>query len=107
MKENREIRRTEDYTENTESHYRLPNSTTEEGLAMKFSVGYGAVLRYGDRVLVTDRAWKGFIAAIYEFIENPEETGLAECECRLNLTHMSGEAFQDGGHAIAWAMRQK
>ena len=27
-------------------------------------------------------------------------------ECRLNLIAMSGELFEDGGHAIAWAMQQ-
>ena len=33
-----------------------------------------------------------------------EETGLDEIECRLNLTAMSQEVFEDGGHAIEWAM---
>lgn len=107
MKETKNILRTEGYTENTENRYRLPNVSTMENLAMKVTAGEGAVLRFGDRVLVTDHAWKGFIAAVYEFIEDEKETGLSYIECRLGLTHMSAETFEDGGHAIAWAMAQK
>jgi len=97
------IRRFGDFTENTEAHYRLPNTTTMEHLMMRVAAE-GAVLRMGDKVLVTDRAMKGFTAAVYEFIETPEETGLGHIECRLNLTAMSQEVFEDGGHAIEWAM---
>ena len=79
------IKRYEDYTENCVNRYRLP---------------------MGDKVLVTDHAWKGFIAGVYEFIETPEETGYSYIECRLNLISMSAELFEDGGHAIAWAMQQ-
>ena len=64
----------------------------------------GAVLKMGDKVLVADRGWKGFIAGVYEFVDTSEETGLDEIECRLNLVAMSQEVFEDGGHAIAWAM---
>ena len=56
--------------------------------------------------MVTDHAWKGFIAGVYEFIETPEETGYSHIECRLNVIAMSGELFEDGCHAIAWAMQQ-
>ena len=94
MKE-RGIKRYEDYTENCVNRYRLPNTA-----------GEGAVLKMGDKVLVTDHAWKGFIAGVYEFIETPEETGYSYIECRLNLIAMSAELFEDGGHAIAWAMQQ-
>ena len=100
------IRRQEGYTENMENHYKLPNTTTMESLQIKVSAGEGAVLKMGDKVLVTDHAWKGFIAAAYEFIETPEETGYGYIECRLNLIAMSGELFEDGGHASAWAMQQ-
>ena len=100
------IRRHEEYTENMENGYKLPNTTTMESLQIKVSAGEGAVLKMGDKVLVTDHAWKGFIAAAYEFIETPEETGYGYIECRLNLIAMSGELFEDGGHAIAWAMQQ-
>ena len=45
----------------------------------------------------------GNTAAIYEFIETPEETGLGDIECRLNLIEISEEGFEDAGHAAAWA----
>ena len=83
------------YTENKAARYRLPN---------KVNATVGAVLKMGDKVLVADRGWKGFIAGVYEFVDTPEETGLDEIECRLNLTAMSQEVFEDGGHAIEWAM---
>ena len=98
------IKRTEAYTENKVACYRLPNTTTMENLSMQITAGEGAVLKMGDKVLVTDIAWKGFIAGVYEFIETPEETGFGYIECRLNLIAMSAELFEDGGHAIAWAM---
>lgn len=106
MKESMNIKRHEEYTENTAVHYRLLNITTREHLCMKVSAGEGAVLKFGDRVLVTDCGWKGYIAGVYEYLETPEEAGVSECECRLNLIHMSEETFEDGGHAIAWAMKQ-
>lgn len=68
MMENTGIKRYEDYTENCENHYRLPNTSTMENLSMKVTAGEGAVLKMGDKVLVTDHAWKGFIAGVYEFI---------------------------------------
>ena len=92
------------YTENKAARYRLPNTTTMEDLAMEVNATVGAVLKMGDKVLVADRGWKGFIAGVYEFVDTPEETGLDEIECRLNLTAMSQEVFEDGGHAIEWAM---
>ena len=98
------IKRTEEYTENTAVRYRLPNTSTMENLAMQVSAGEGAVLRFGDKVLVTDHAWKGFIAGVYEFIDDEKE--FSYIECRLNLIAMSEKTFEDGGHAIAWAMNQ-
>ena len=100
------IKRTEEYTENKTACYRLPNITTMENLSMQVTAGEGAVLKMGGKVLVTDAAWKGFIAGVYEFVETPEETGLGYIECRLNLIAMSADLFKDGGHAIAWAMQQ-
>ena len=96
--------RTEDYTENREACYRLPNVTTMEKLSMLVNAGEGAVLKYGEYVLVTDHAWVGFIAGVYEFIETPDEIDGGECECRLNLIAFPDELFIDGGHAIAWAI---
>ena len=56
MMENTGIKRYEDYTENCENHYRLPNTSTMENLSMKVTAGEGAVLKMGDKVLVTDHA---------------------------------------------------
>ena len=82
--------------------------TTMEHLQMQVSAGYGAVLKYDDKVFVTDCHWKGgFTAAVYEFVETPEETGLSDIECRLNLIAKANEMFVDNGHAIAWCMAQK
>ena len=81
--------------------------TTMERLQMKVTAGYGAVLKFGNRVLVTDAHWKGFTAAVYEFIESPEEAGVGDIECRLQLIRKADQTFPDGGHAIAWCMAQK
>ncbi len=81
--------------------------TTIEKLQLEVSVGYGAVLQYGDKVFVTDITWKGgFTAEIYEFVETPEETGLGDIECRLSLWTKADEKFADSGHAIAWCLAQ-
>ena len=81
--------------------------TTIEKLQMRVSATYGAVLQYGDKVLVTDIHWKGgFTAEIYEFVEDPEETGLDAIECRLTPWEKAGETFVDGGHAMAWCLGQ-
>ena len=66
----------------------------------------GAVLKHGEQVLVVGFEGRGYHAAVYEFVDTPEETGLADIECRLNLIAMSGQTFEDGGHAISWAMSQ-
>ena len=79
--------------------------TTQENLGLRVSAGYGMVCKYDDHVLAVDCYWKGgFVAAIYEFVETPEATGLCECECRLRLCKTSDDVFADGGHAIAWAI---
>ena len=41
--------RADDYTENREARYRLPNVTTMEKLSMLVSAGEGAVLKYNDQ----------------------------------------------------------
>ena len=82
--------------------------TTIEHLMDKVSPSYGAVITYGDKVFATDISWQGgYYAEIYEFIETPDETGLGEIECRLNLIATAKERFKDNGHAIAWCMAQK
>lgn len=85
------------------TYYTFEQTTNMEKLQMKVS-SCGAVLKYGEKVLVTDLAWKGFVAAVYEFIETPEETGLSDIECRLNLVENAEKLFGDGGHAMEWAL---
>ena len=78
-------------------------TTTIEHLQDKIPCCYGGALTYGENVLVTMVNWRGqYEAAIYEFIETPEETGLGEIECRLNLVEVADETFKDGGHAMQW-----
>ena len=85
----------------------MKDFTTIEKLQMKVGATYGSVLKFGDHVLVTDAYYKGgFTADIYEFVETPEETGLADIECRLNHITHAEQTFIDNGHAIAWCMVQ-
>ncbi len=80
-------------------------TTTIEHLQDKIPSCYGAAVTFGEKVLVTMVNWKGqYEAAIYEFIETPEETGLGQIECRINLVEIADETFADGGHAIEWAI---
>lgn len=73
-----------------------------EHLEMNGCSTQGAVLKYGERVLVCGLTYKGFEAAVYEFIEDEEETGLSYIECRLNLRTTSPIPFDDGGDAMKW-----
>ena len=85
---------------------RWPKESTMEKLEeMRFST-CGAVLRHGEQILVVGREFRGFHAAVYEMIETPEETGLTDIECRLNLVEAATELFEDGGHAMAWCMKR-
>ena len=82
--------------------------TNIEKLQLAVSATYGAVIQYGDKVFVTDITWKGgFTAEIYEFVDDPEETGLGDIECRLSKIAEAKQHFEDGGHAIAWCLKQK
>ena len=81
-------------------------TTTIEHLQEKIPSCYGAVVTFGEKVLATMMNWKGqYEAATYEFIETPEETGLGDIECRLNLLEIADGTFKDGGHAMAWALK--
>ena len=81
--------------------------TTMEHLQMKVSASYGAVLKFGDKVFVTDYHYRGgFTAEVFEFVETPEETGLGDIECRLASWAKTDVRFIDNGHAIAWCMAQ-
>lgn len=80
--------------------------TTMEHLWNNGCTEQGTALKYGDRVLVTGLTYKGFEAAIYEFIENEEETDLSYIECRINLHTVAPMPFDDGGDAIKWCFDQ-
>jgi len=80
--------------------------TTMEKLQMKVGPS-GAVLKYGEKVLVTCETYYGFTAEVYEFVETPEETGLGYIECRLSLIEKAEKHFEDGGPAIAWCNSQQ
>ena len=80
------------------------NFTTMEQLQAKVSASYGAVLKFGDKVFVTDCHWKGgFTAEIYEFVDEP--TDFSDIECRLAPWAKTDERFADNGHAIAWCIQ--
>ena len=83
---------------------RWSRETTMENLWSEGCAEQGAVLKYNDKVMVTGLSWKGFEAAVYEFVETPEDTGLGDIECSLNLIESSKEVYEDGGHAMAWCM---
>ena len=83
-----------------------PQITTMEHLQTETSSGSGAVLKYGEHVLVTDLTFKGYTAAVYEFIETPEETGLGDIECRISRIAQADEYFKDSGNAVLWGFEQ-
>lgn len=84
----------------------FPQITNIEKLYGIITPCYGACIQYHDMVLVTNVNWKGrYEAAVYEFIETPEETGLGDIECRLNLVDISDETYGDSGSAIECAMK--
>lgn len=79
--------------------------TTMEKLQLKVSTR-GAVIRYGDKVFVTDYTYYGYTAEVYEFVELPEDTDLGDIECRLSPFAVAKEKFTDGGHALEWCFKQ-
>lgn len=77
-------------------------TTTMEKLWCSGCAEQGAVLRYGELALAVGLTYRGFEAAVYEFIESEEETGLSYIECRLNLRTVAPMPFDDGGDAMKW-----
>ena len=82
--------------------YRLPNPTTQEDLECHWS----KVLNFRDKVLLAGYYYNGknmpcYFGAVYEHIDND-----LSCEGTIGLQAVSDVAFEDDGHAIAWAMRQ-
>lgn len=95
--------RTEEFTEH--EGYRFSNVTNIEDIGCEMNNCYDALLRMDDKVIFAPMTYSGdYVAAIYELIETPEETGLCDIECRLNLIEVSEEEFKDAGHAVAWAL---
>ena len=75
--------------------------STMERLQMAVSPSYGVVVKYGEKVLVTDVHWQGgFEAAVYQF-KNPEQTDI---EAPVELVQTAPERFEDAGRALAWGM---
>ena len=82
--------------------YRLPNPTTPEDLECRWS----KVLNFGDRVLLAGYYYNGagkpsYFGAVYEHLDDD-----LSCEGMIGLRAASEVAFEDDGHAIAWAMQQ-
>lgn len=83
--------------------YRLPQTTTPENLELKMMHGGGAILTFGDRILVAGYYYnpngRSYYGAAYRFT-----TADHTCEGDMELVSISEDTFEDNGHAIAWAM---
>jgi len=80
--------------------YRIPTTTTPEELECSWS----KTLTFGNKVLLAGYYYNGknqpsYFGAVYTFT-----TKDTTCEGRIELTAASEVAFEDDGHAIAWAM---
>ena len=79
---------------------RLPNPTTPEDLECRWS----KVLNFGDKVLLAGYYYNGknkpcYFGAVYEHLDDD-----LSCEGTIGLRSASEVAFEDDGHAMAWAM---
>ena len=83
--------------------YQLQRATTPEELEMKMMHGGGAILTFGDRILVAGYSYnpngRCYYEATYRFTAADHT-----CEGRVELVSVSKDTFEDNGHAIAWAM---
>ena len=82
--------------------YRLPETTTTEDLECRWS----CTLNFGSRILLAGYYYNGagkpsYFGAVYEFTTDDHT-----CEGQIRLAAASEVAFEDNGHAIAWAMQQ-
>ncbi len=88
---------------NKASTYRLPTTTTPENLETRLMGNRGTILTFGDHILVAGYFYnpnrRCYFAATYRFT-----TADHTCEGEIKLTAISEDAFEDNGHAIAWAM---
>ncbi len=80
--------------------YKFETSTTMEQLEMN-SNSYGAVLKYGNKVIFATMNYKGeILAAIYD----GKASGRFDIEGHIELAEIAGQTFEDNGHAVAWAI---
>ena len=82
--------------------YRLPNPTTPEDLGCRWS----KTLTFGDKIVLAGYFYSEarkpcYFGACYEFLTDDHT-----CEGAIGLRAASDVAFEDDGHAVAWAMRQ-
>ena len=78
----------------------LPVCASIESLGVIADISVdGAVVRYGDRVLVAVDRRNGVAAAVYEFVD--DDHGV---DSRLNLIWLGNEIHEDAGHALEACM---
>ena len=81
--------------------YRLPETTTPEELACRWS----CTVNFGTRVLLAGYSYipNGlcYFGAIYEHTSSD-----LSCEGEIKLIAVSVERFEDNGRALQWAMAQ-
>ena len=82
--------------------YRLPMTTTSEDLGCSWT----HVLNFGKKVILAGYFYNGpkansYFAAVYEHTDSN-----LSCEGEIRLADISGELFEDEGHAVAWAVMQ-
>ena len=82
--------------------------TTMELLRNHVSPANGIVMRYADRVFVSDVIPEGgFYAIVYRFVSKPKPDERDLAQKRLALKAVAETAFTDSGHAIEWCFSQK
>ena len=84
--------------------FRLPETTTLENLETRFYTSSATFLTFGSKILMAGYFWNGpknpcYYGAVYTFTASDHS-----CEGEIRLTAVSEVAFEDNGHAIAWAM---
>ena len=84
--------------------YRLPETTTLENLETRFYTSSATFLTFGSKILMAGYFWNGpknpcYYGAVYTFTASDHS-----CEGEIKLMAASEVAFEDNGHAIAWAM---
>jgi len=80
--------------------YRLPMQTTSEDLECRWS----KVMKFGDRIIMAGYYYNGINKPCYYGAAYGFTTSDTTCEGAIELKAVSEVAFEDDGHAIAWAM---